>query len=109
MSDYGVYHKMDVIHYPTVVKVVVDSTFKLQNGECLIKLLQTDPLSARVLLINEQATSVRQLSEWGMRMIEGQFPRIKDSLRYKEEGERKIILRPMTLIYNSQTSLVGTN
>ena len=42
-------------------------------------------------------------------MIEGQFPRIKYLLRYEEEGEREVILRLMTLIYNLQTSLVGIN
>ena len=34
---------------------------------------------------------------------------MKDSLKYEENGERKVILRLLTLIYNFQTSQVGMN
>jgi hypothetical protein len=37
--------------------------------------------------IHRQATSVRQLSEWGMRGLQGSFPRLKDRLLYEERGE----------------------
>ena len=53
--------------------------------------------------------AVRQLSEWGMRMIQGQFPRVKDKLRFEEWGERKVILRLMVHLYNFQTDQVGMN
>ena len=52
---------------------------------------------------------MRQLSEWGMRIIHGQFPRIKDPLIYAEKGERNIILRLLVHLYNFQTSQVGIN
>ena len=109
MSDYGVYDKMEQLYRSTGGKVVVDSAFKIPTGNFLIKSSQTDPVNARELLINRQATSVRQLSEWGMRMIQGQFPRLNDPLKYEENGERKVILRLMTLIYNFQTRFVGIN
>ena len=111
MSDYGIYRKMNEIYRRTGGKVVVDSEFKISRGagEYLIKSSQQDPLDTRALVINRQATSVRQLSEWGMRMIDGQFPRMKDPLKYEENGERKVILRLLTLIYNFQTSQVGMN
>ena len=66
MSDYGVYDKMEQLYRSTGGKVVVDSAFKIPTGNFLIKSSQTDPVNARELLINRQATSVRQLSEWGM-------------------------------------------
>ena len=71
MSDYGVYCKMEEIYCRVGGKVVVDSVIKNPNDECLIKSFQTDLLNARTLLISRQAISVRRLSEWGMRMIEG--------------------------------------
>ena len=37
------------------------------------------------------ATSVRQLSEeHGMRMIQSQFPRLKDPMLFEEFGEQKV-------------------
>ncbi len=53
-----------------------------------------------------QATSMRQLSEWGMRMIQAQFPRLKDPLSLEEQGERKVILQLMMKLYNFQVSRV---
>ena len=102
---------MHSIYRRTGGKVVVDSAFKIGHGagNCLIKSSQTDPLDARALVVNRQATSVCQLSEWGMRMIEGQFPRVKDPLIFEECGERKVILRLLTLLYNFQTSQVRMN
>ena len=44
-----------------------------------------------------------------MRMIQGQFPRLKDPLQLEEFGERKVVLKLMVLLYNYQTSKVGMN
>jgi hypothetical protein len=68
-----------------------------------------DPRNAEDLVKNCEVTSIRQLSEWGMRMIAGSFPRLKDSLRHEEEGERMVILCLMVHLYNFQTSQVGIN
>ena len=48
--------------------------------------------------------SVRQLSEWGMRTIQAQFPRLKDDMQHEEFGERKVILHLMVLSCNFQAS-----
>ena len=109
MADYGVYEAMEKVFVATGGQVVVDSAFKIGTKEYLIKSSQEDPLDERLLLINRQATSIRQLSEWGMRMIQGSFPRLKDPLLFEEKGGRKIILRLMVHLYNFQTSLVGIN
>ena len=42
-------------------------------------------------------------------MVQAQFPRLKDEMRYEEEGDRKIILRLMMHIYNFQTVNIGIN
>ena len=44
--------------------------------------------------INCQATSVSQLSERGMRCLQG-----KNKFRYEENGERKLILQMIVLLY----------
>ena len=75
----------------------------------MIKSSQEDPSVPELLLINRDATSICQLSEWGMRMIQGRFPRLKDHIRYEEKGERRVILNLMVLLYNYQCSRVRQN
>ena len=111
MADYGVYRKMKAIHDSQKGKVLVDSAFSLKAAPYIIKSSQSeDPqLGARGVLLNRQATSVRQFAEHGMRMIQGQFPRLKDPLQLEEFGERKVVIQLMILLYNYQTSKVGIN
>ena len=59
--------------------------------------------------MDRDATSVRQLSEWGMRGLQGSFPRLKDRIKYEEKGERKLILQMFILLYNFRASTVGQN
>lgn len=115
MADYGVYDKIEDLYDEFGVKVVVDSAFNVRDKDCLIKSAQKDPIAtdldaaAHGVSLNRQATSLRQLSEWGMRMIQGQFPRLKDRMLYEEYGERRVIMQLMVLLYNFQTSTVGIN
>ena len=111
-SDIGsheLYKKMERIYQETGGKVVVDSAFKLRHLNCLIKSSQTDPDGDLVLLINKDATSIRQLSEWGIRMIQGGFPCIRDCFKYEEEGDYKIIFMLMIHLYNFRTTNIPIN
>ena len=90
--------------------MVVDSALKLQTKEFLIKSLQTNPDDAKnIIVVSQQATLPRQISEWGMQMIQGSFPRLKDRLVLEEMGERKVILNLMVLLYNYQASTFSMN
>ena len=110
MSDYGVYEAMEKVYLNSGGKVAVDSTFNINTGgRFIIESTQRDPDDDIALLVHRDATSVRQLSEWVMRMVQGQFPRIKDPSKYKERGERKVILRLFIHLYNFQASQVGIN
>ena len=109
IAEYGVYDKMEEVFNNYGGRVVVDSAFKLQGREYLIKSSQQDPDNANGIVLNRQATSLRQLSEWGMRMIQGQFPRLKDRMGLEDFGERKVILHLLVLLYNYQASTVGIN
>ena len=57
----------------------------------------------------DQATSLRQAAEWGMRAIQGAFPRLKDSVPVEENGERKVYLSLVPLLYNFRLETVGSN
>ena len=93
------------------MKVVVDSAFNLCGKPYLIQSSQQDPANAgaRGVTMNRAATSLRQLSEHGMRMIQGQFPRLKDPMVLEEFGERRVVLNLMVLLYNYQTKTTGIN
>ena len=109
MSDYGVYKGLEAVYTLCGGKVVVDSAFKMSDANYLVRSSQRDPGNAYLLLLNRQATSIRQLSEWGMRMVQGQFPRLKDALQYEEKGERKVILTLMVHLYNFHCANIGIN
>lgn len=109
MSDYGIYEAMEIVYLSTGGKVVVNSAFKICSGEFLSISVQQGPEDAHALLVNRDATSARQLCEWGMRMIHGQFPCIKDPIRYKGKFERKIILCILVHLYNFQATQVDIN
>ena len=85
--------------------MLCDSAFILVvDAKYIIKSSQSeDPnLGIRGVLLNGQATPVRQFAEHGMRMIQGQFPRLKDPLQLLEEfGERKVVITLMILLYTT--------
>ena len=109
MAQFGLYEGMKEIFSQTGGKVVVDSAFAMPDSEFLIKSGQLDPMEALPLLEQQQAIGVCQLSEWGMRMIQAQFPQIKDKIRFEEAGDRKVIFLLMVLLYNFQTDFIGIN
>jgi hypothetical protein len=52
---------------------------------------------------------MRQSVEWGMRAIQSSFPLLKDRFVNEENGERKLMLRMMILLYNLRARKVGIN
>jgi ankyrin repeat protein len=86
-----IYDKVDDVYQRTRCKVVVDSAFSATKRPSLIKSHQTnfDRLgnTRQKDQIHRDATSVRQLSEWGMRGFQGSFPRLNDRMIYEENGE----------------------
>ena len=109
MADYGVYVAMERVYEEFGARVVVDSAFNIGKKDFILKSSQQDPLNEHELLLNRAATSVRQLSEWGMRMIGGSFPRLKDPMKVEKSNERLVILRLMVHLYTFQIVHVGIN
>lgn len=52
-------------------------------------------------------TSLRQSAEWGMRGLQGSFPRLKSRLQNSEK--RYNVILSILLIHNFRTSIVGLN
>jgi hypothetical protein len=53
------------------------------------------------------ATSMRQLAEWGMQAFQSSLPHIKDRMKFETRGERKVTLTMMILLYNLWARAVG--
>ena len=61
-----------------------------------------------VLCVSNVYMSLRQSSEWGMRALQGSFPRCKK--RHPSNfRQRRLVLESIILIHNFRTDIVGCN
>ena len=107
----GTYTKLKEIYDRTGGICCVDSAFAAADVPYLIRSAQ-DPNSAKTaheLVQISEATSLRQAAEWGMRAIQGSMPRLTETIRYEEKGERRRVLKLVPLLYNLRLARVGMN
>lgn len=112
LADWGnIYDSLYEIHEETGGRCVMDSAFAAVNHPAIIKSSQNEAYArnALELLTCREATSLRQAAEWGMRAIQSSFPRLKDKIRYEENGSRQLILLCMVMLYNFRCDRVGLN
>ena len=96
-----IYDKLQKVYTQHGGKCTVNSAFGAKNCEFLIKSSQDYLVSNSTTFKEEvidtqvahEATSMRQLSEWGMRAVQSSFPYLKDRFVYKERGEQRIALK----------------
>ncbi len=113
----NIYNKLDIIYHLYGAKCCVDLAFGHVMRGYLYKTCQdhlgsnapTRELRKLDLCKKRQATSARQTSEWGTRMFETSFPRVKDRFVYEERGERRICLKMLVLLYNMCVRIVSIN
>ena len=107
----GLYETLRNVYSNTGGIAVVDSAFSKKRCPFLIKSGKEkvgETPANRTLRI--QATSLRQSAEWGMRAIQGSFPRLKDTLLFSEEmTDRKVFLNLIPMLLNFRTRHVGLN
>ena len=102
-----IYEQLDNVYERNGGMVLVDSAFCRKSNRYLIKSSQAIPGSAEEILINDEATSMRQAAEWGMHTFQSSFPRIRDRLYFEEKGERNLILKLLVLLFNYRANEVG--
>lgn len=61
-----------------------------------------------LLKISNIHTSLRQASEWGMRGLQGSFPRLKKRLP-SDKTRRRLVLEAIVFVHNLRTDIVGKN
>lgn len=106
-----VYEKLERAFDLTGGIACVDSAFAANRSPYLIQSSQELTQAKTGLEMQQmlEATSMRQASEWGMRAIQGSFPRMKDPIKYELNGERGRIIRLLPLLYNFRLEQVGLN
>ena len=75
----------------------LDSAFASKKSNAMLKLHQNNVDTngnhpQQRFYVNCEVTSIWQLSEWGVRCLQGSFPKIKDKFLYKEKGKIKLII-----------------
>jgi DDE superfamily endonuclease len=107
----GIYHDLEDMYNRTGGKCCVDSAFSTAKNSFLVKSSENyaNANTALEMLRMEQATSLRQAAEWGMRAIQSAFPRLKDTIHYEENGERGVFMSLVPLLYNYRLEKVGMN
>jgi hypothetical protein len=106
----GLYDKLKAVYEESGGHCAVDSAFAKNEYDFLIKSgnkLLTD--TRLEIQIKNKATSMRQLSEWGMRTFQASFPRIKDHIRWERNGERRLIMKLLILLYNFRSRRIRIN
>ena len=106
------YNRLGKHHEQFHGKITGDSAFLSGPGvPYIIKSAQNSVYAEneREVLTIREATSMRQASEWGMRALQGSFPRLKDRFLYEEKGVRAISLELIFRLFNFRTREVGLN
>jgi hypothetical protein len=111
IADFGgLYRKLEILFHQYGAKTVIDSAFSRGNYPFLIKSSSEEKAqTAQERCLLRDATSLRQMSEWGMNGFQRSFPRMQDRLRWEDMGERKVILTLISLLYNFRSRRTGIN
>ena len=84
----GIYEKIDQVYVQTGAKVVMDSAFGKLERSSMVKSFATNldknGNPRQLNSVNRDTMSVWQLSEWGMRGLQGLFPRLKERIPWEE-------------------------
>jgi hypothetical protein len=114
VAEYGfIYGKLEEVNarVPDGAVCVMDSAFSADGKPYVLKSIQAHirAENAEEYLMYEEATSVRQAAEWGMRGLRSSFGRLTSKLRYETDGQRSQILDSIVLLYNWRANTVGFN
>ena len=92
------------------IKCTADSAFTGRKFDFIVK----SGLLCRAATIEEaclmdEATSMRQSAEWGMKLYQAAYPRVKDRLKFHNPMRNYHLVLLTALITNYRTSKVGIN
>ena len=105
------YDLLEVIHKEHGVAFCVDSAFCARFRPWLVKSSQNPPDNASALdiLLHADATSVRQIAEWGVGTFQIAFPRMTERFSFEQRGEHRYMVNILERLFNLCANLVGIN
>ena len=105
------YDALDKVHQRFCGKIIADSAFPGQYPYLAraSKTCERGPRNLQEANVEMQLVSARQPAEWGMRALQGSFPRLKARFPYKQRGHRRIVMRLIVSLHNLRSRLVGIN
>jgi hypothetical protein len=110
ISDHGIYEKLEFLYEEYNAKTVADSAFIGTRPYLVLSGDDHVATTAQEVLIKKDATSIRQMAEWGMRQIKAKFPRLCHGIIPLEDaGQRRIDISLMVRLYNHQVQTIGMN
>jgi hypothetical protein len=110
VADYGIYDKLQFLYDEYNAKTVADSAFSAHRTFFVLSGDDDAAATPQELLQKRDATSIRQMSEWGMRQIKAKFPRLGHApIVLEDVGQRRIDLSLMVRLYNHQVEVIGMN
>ena len=106
----GLFRKLKKIYDKFNAALTVESALSSATYPFFIKSSKySQATSPDDYLLACEATSMIQSKKWGMRCLQGSFPRLKERSIYEECGERALILKLIILVYNFRVNTVGIN
>lgn len=110
----SIYSKLSSHYEQYGTKCVMDSAFAGKENQCIIKSIPRDRIflaaqSEEQEAALQDALSVRQAAEWGMRALQGAMPRLKARWPYEEKDERLVGLTLITHLYNYKANKMDLN
>jgi len=88
----NIYNILEDVYGANGGKCIVDSAFNQKRCHYLIKSGKAKPgETAERRRIRQQATTMRQAVEWGMRSLQGSYPRLKDRFLFSDDRQDRRI------------------
>jgi hypothetical protein len=110
VSDFGVYERLQFLYEEYSAKTVADSAFVGKRPYLVLSGQEESSQNAAEVLEQRDATSVRQMAEWGMRQIKAKFPRLcHGTILLEDKGQRLMDISLMVRLYNHQVKAIGMN
>jgi len=102
----NIYNILEDVYGANGGKCIVDSAFNQKRCHYLIKSGKAKPgETAERRRIRQQATTMHQAIEWGMRSLQGSYPRLKDRLLFSDDRQdRRFFLHLISLLLNFRTN-----
>ena len=110
----SIYAKIDNHYEEYGVVCVMDSAFAARTRPSIIKSVPRERIDLLAegreqALMWDDALSVRQSAEWGMRALQGSMPRLKARWHYEERDERMVGLHLISFLHNYKANNMDLN